>query len=124
LWLAHAAEPAGHLVLDAGAVRAVTLRGASLLPAGVVASSGAYEAGDAVDLCDQTGRTVARGLVNYSSTEVPDLLGRSTRDLAEALGPGYDRELVHRDDLVLTGEGRSAGAEHRDGDGPAPGPVS
>jgi glutamate 5-kinase len=109
LWLAHAAEPSGRLVLDAGAVAALTARGASLLPAGVTASEGSFEAGDPVDLCDESGRTVARGLVNYSSTEVPELLGRSTRDLADALGPGYDRELVHRDDLVLTGGGRSTG---------------
>jgi len=101
LWLAHAAEPAGRLHLDAGAVAAVTQRGASLLPAGVTSVEGVFEAGDPVDLCDENGRTLARGLVNYSSSEVPDLLGRSTRDLADALGPGYDRELVHRDDLVL-----------------------
>jgi glutamate 5-kinase len=44
---------------------------------------------------------VARGLVNYDATELPALLGRSTRDLAASLGAGYDREVVHRDDLVL-----------------------
>jgi glutamate 5-kinase len=44
---------------------------------------------------------IARGLVNYDATELPDLLGRSTRDLARELGPTYEREVVHRDDLVL-----------------------
>jgi glutamate 5-kinase len=44
---------------------------------------------------------VARGLVAYSSQEAPELLGRSTSELRDALGEGYDRELVHRDDLVL-----------------------
>lgn len=101
LWLAHAAEPAGRVVLDDGAVRAVTLRGASLLPAGITAVHGTFDAGDPVDLSDQKGHTVARGLVNYSSKEIPALLGRSTRDLAVTLGPGYDREVVHRDALVL-----------------------
>jgi glutamate 5-kinase len=62
---------------------------------------GDFEAGDPVDLCDESGNAVARGLVNYSSTELPPLLGRSTRELARTLGKGYDRELVHRDDLVL-----------------------
>jgi glutamate 5-kinase len=101
LWLAHAAHARGRLVLDAGAVEAVVRRGASLLPAGTTGVEGTFEAGDPVDLCDEKGHAVARGLVNYSSTEVPDLLGRSTRELARTLGDGYDRELVHRDDLVL-----------------------
>jgi glutamate 5-kinase len=52
---------------------------------------------------DDSGRPVARGLVNYDSTELPALLGRSTHDLARELGPGYEREVVHRDDLVLLG---------------------
>ena len=101
LWLAHAAHAHGRLVLDPGAVEAVVRRRASLLPAGTTAVEGSFEAGDPVDLCDEKGHAVARGLVNYSSTEVPGLLGRSTRELARELGPGYDRELVHRDDLVL-----------------------
>ncbi len=101
LWLAHAANPRGDLVLDAGAVEAVVKRRASLLPAGVVEVRGAFEARDPVDLCDQSGHVHARGLVNYSSKELPGLLGRSTRELVQSLGKGYDKELVHRDDLVL-----------------------
>jgi glutamate 5-kinase len=101
LWLAHATDGQGALVLDAGAVRAVTTRGTSLLPAGVVAVRGSFVAGDPVDLVDETGLAVARGLVNYDAGEIPALLGRTTRELAAALGPEYERELVHRDDLVL-----------------------
>ena len=44
----------------------------------------------------------ARGLVSYDASELPQLLGRSTRELARALGPEYEREVIHRDDLVLT----------------------
>jgi glutamate 5-kinase len=44
---------------------------------------------------------IGRGLVNFDAEELPALLGRSTRDLARELGPGYSRELVHRDDLVV-----------------------
>ncbi|CAA9435756.1 MAG: Glutamate 5-kinase / RNA-binding C-terminal domain PUA [uncultured Quadrisphaera sp.] len=105
LWLAHAAEASGVLVLDDGAVRAVTERGASLLPAGVVGVEGSFDAGEPVDLVDGTGHTIARGLVNYSSAEVPGLLGKSTRDLATT-SEQWDRrhrpELVHRDQMVLT----------------------
>jgi len=96
-WLAHATEPRGRLHLDPGAVRAVVHRGASLLPAGVTAVDGQFSAGDPVDLVDVEGRAVARGLVNYDAAELPPLLGRSTVDL----GPGYGKEIVHRDDLVL-----------------------
>jgi glutamate 5-kinase len=101
LWLAHATEPKGRVVLDAGAVRAVTERRASLLPAGITAVTGVFVGGDPVDLVDPDGVAVARGLVNYDSTELPGLLGRSTRDLARELGASYEREVVHRDDLVL-----------------------
>lgn len=101
LWLAHATDPQGQLVLDAGAVAAVTGRGTSLLPAGVVAAHGSFVTGDPVDLVGPDGVVVARGLVNYDSAELPVLLGRSTRELAAELGDGYERELVHRDDLVL-----------------------
>ncbi|GEL97746.1 glutamate 5-kinase [Cellulomonas terrae] len=101
LWLAHAANTRGRLVLDAGAVRAVLERGTSLLPAGVTGVEGAFEAGDPVELVGPDGHLVARGLVSYDADEVPPLLGRSTSELRASLGPGYDRELVHRDDLVL-----------------------
>ena len=60
-----------------------------------------FTAGDPVDLVDNGGRPIARGLVNYDATELPGLLGRSTPELAAELGPGYEREVVHRDDLVL-----------------------
>ncbi|MBT3156954.1 glutamate 5-kinase [Streptomyces sp. CHA1] len=101
LWLQHASTPKGALTLDDGAVRAVVERRTSLLPAGVEAVEGEFSAGDPVELRDATGRAVARGLVNFDATEIPRLLGRSTRDLARDLGPAYEREIVHRDDLVL-----------------------
>jgi glutamate 5-kinase len=101
LWLAHATEPKGQLVLDDGAVRAVTTRGTSLLPAGVTAVSGSFEAGEPVDLVSEQGSVIARGLVNYDAAEIPELLGRSTRELAATLGPEYERELIHRDDIVI-----------------------
>jgi glutamate 5-kinase len=101
LWLAHATEGKGRIYLDDGAVRAVTERRASLLPAGITRVAGTFAGGDPVDLVDPGGATVARGLVNYDSDELPGLLGRSTRDLARELGASYEREVVHRDDLVL-----------------------
>jgi glutamate 5-kinase len=106
LWLAHATTAQGRLHLDAGAVEAVVRRGASLLPAGVVRVDGDFAAGEPVDLLDENGHAVARGLVNYDAGELPALLGRSTRELARELGAAYEREVVHRDDLALLGTGR------------------
>ncbi|MFI9582119.1 glutamate 5-kinase [Streptomyces sp. NPDC052236] len=101
LWLAHASTPQGSLTLDDGAVRAVVHGKKSLLPAGIAAVEGEFNAGDPVELRDAAGRAVARGLVNFDAKEIPQLLGRSTRELARELGPEYEREVVHRDDLVV-----------------------
>jgi glutamate 5-kinase len=73
----------------------------SLLPAGITAVNGIFVSGDPVDLLDESGNTVARGLVNFDSGELPQLIGRSTKDLARERGPAYEREVVHRDDLVI-----------------------
>ncbi len=100
-WLAHATTARGRLLLDEGAVTAVTQRRTSLLPAGITGVEGGFAAGDPVDVCAPDGRVIARGLVNYAATELPRLLGRSTRDLARELGPAYEREVIHRDDLVV-----------------------
>ncbi|EFD69304.1 glutamate 5-kinase [Streptomyces violaceolatus] len=101
LWLQHASAPQGALVLDDGAVRAVVEGRKSLLPAGIAGVEGDFAAGDPVELRDGTGRAVARGLVNFDAKEMPRLIGRSTRELARELGPAYEREVVHRDDLVI-----------------------
>ncbi|MGY2746193.1 glutamate 5-kinase [Arthrobacter sp. UYCu723] len=101
LWLAHLASVQGTLVLDDGAVRAVRDRHTSLLPAGITAVQGSFEAGDAVEMVSPDGTVIARGLVNYAADELPQMLGRSTRELGKTLGRGYDRVVVHVDDLVL-----------------------
>jgi glutamate 5-kinase len=101
LWLAHVAVPRGQLYLDQGAVDAVVGRHASLLPAGITKAEGSFEPGDPVDLCAPDGAVVARGLVNFDSTEMPTLMGRSTRWLARERGHEYEREIIHRDDMVV-----------------------
>ncbi|HEY5334701.1 MAG TPA: glutamate 5-kinase, partial [Mycobacteriales bacterium] len=92
-WLAHASEPRGRLLLDAGAVEAVLAKGASLLPAGITAVDGTFDPGDPVELVGPDGVAVARGIVGYDSVTLPALLGRTTRDTGL-------REVVHRDDLA------------------------
>ncbi|MFZ1853999.1 MAG: glutamate 5-kinase [Candidatus Nanopelagicales bacterium] len=101
LWLAHASEARGTIFLDEGAVRAIVERKASLLPAGVTSATGEFVAGDPVDLADPRGVVFARGIINFDASELPPLLGKSTRELSSTLGVEYERELVHRDDLVI-----------------------
>ncbi|MPZ66827.1 MAG: glutamate 5-kinase [Pseudonocardiaceae bacterium] len=95
-WLRHAAGTAGRLLLDDGAVAAVVGRRRSLLAAGITSVEGDFGAGDVVDLVDPRGRVVARGMVGYDAVELPDVIGRSSRDLP----PELRREVVHADDLV------------------------
>jgi glutamate 5-kinase len=99
-WLRHMAGSRGRLHLDDGAVRAVTSGPAakrrSLLAAGITGSDGDFEAGDVVELVGPHGDTVARGVVAFDAEEMPELVGRKTRDLA----PEHRREVVHADDLV------------------------
>ncbi|GAA3618416.1 glutamate 5-kinase [Marihabitans asiaticum] len=100
-WLAHATSSRGAIVVDAGAVAALTERGTSLLPAGVVEVRGTFADGDPVDVVGVDGTVVGRGLTSYSSLELPRVMGRSTRDLASDLGPDYEREVIHRDHLAV-----------------------
>ncbi|MFL0180522.1 glutamate 5-kinase [Mycobacterium sp. SMC-15] len=95
-WVRHAADAAGMLTLDAGAVEAVLARRRSLLPAGITAVSGRFYGGDVVELCGPDGSVVARGVVGYDAAELDAMIGHSTAELA----PDARRPVVHADDLV------------------------
>ncbi|BBY09273.1 glutamate 5-kinase [Mycobacterium marseillense] len=95
-WVRYAAEAAGALTLDEGAVRAVVGQRRSLLPAGITAVSGRFFGGDVVELRGPDAAMVARGVVAYDVTELLTMMGRSTSEL-----PGdLRRPAVHADDLV------------------------
>ncbi|MDT5386481.1 MAG: glutamate 5-kinase [Mycobacterium sp.] len=95
-WVRYAAESAGALTLDDGAVRAVVERRRSLLPAGIIAVSGKFHGGDVVELSGPDAVTVARGVVAYDAAELATMIGRSTSDLPAEMR----RPAVHADDLV------------------------
>jgi len=95
-WVRYAAESAGALTLDDGAVRAVVRQRRSLLPAGITALSGRFYGGDVVELRAQDATMVARGVVAYDHAELATMLGRSTSDLPADMR----RPAVHADDLV------------------------
>jgi len=99
-WLASLMHAKGTLVLDGGAVDNVVTRGRSLLPIGVVSVEGEFARGELVRCVDETGREIARGLVNYGAHEARLLLRRSSADIPSILGYGGDAEMIHRDNLV------------------------
>jgi glutamate 5-kinase len=99
-WIAGMLKPAGEIVVDAGAARALG-QGKSLLPAGVVRVSGRFDRGDAVAVRDPDGREIARGLSAYSSTDAERVCGRRSSEIEELLGYRGRDEMIHRDDLVL-----------------------
>ena len=101
-WFGLTVRPKGTLRLDAGARQAV-LDGKSLLPIGVTAVEGEFGKGDVVSLLAPDGVEVARGLSNYASTTAVKLCGLHTERLAAVLGTVPYPELVHRDNLVVTG---------------------
>lgn len=100
-WIAFAVPLQGRLMVDAGARRALTERGKSLLPSGLVGVEGEFAAGAAVGLAEGEGPEFARGLVNYDADELRKIRGAKTTDIEKALGyKGLD-EVVHRDNLVV-----------------------
>jgi len=99
-WLADHLQLAGSVVLDAGAIRALR-DGRSLLAVGVRAVEGEFERGAVVSCRSQAGEEVARGLINYSSTEARRSAGHSTAEVESLLGYLNEEELIHRDNLVL-----------------------
>ncbi|MBC8187916.1 MAG: glutamate 5-kinase [Proteobacteria bacterium] len=102
-WLAFTSKTRGAIVIDDGASRALTNRGRSLLPAGILRVEGRFNVGDTVRCLDGEGQEVARGLAGYSSLEVEQIAGRPTKEISQVLGYTNGDEVIHRDDLVLVG---------------------
>lgn len=101
LWLAYATNVAGGLTVNDGAKKAMCEKGSSLLPAGITAVAGEFEAGDSISILDEAGQEFARGLVNYSSKECRKIAGRRSEEIAKKIGyKNYD-EAVNRDNIVL-----------------------
>lgn len=100
-WLADHVRLAGQLLLDSGAVHALTKDGKSLLPIGVVAVSGNFGRGEVVGCVTPDGREIARGLVNYGAQEAARIMRRPSSEIEAVLGYVDEPELIHRDNLVL-----------------------
>jgi glutamate 5-kinase len=99
-WIAFTLEPAGKILVDEGAKRAVLQKGKSLLPSGVLEAEGKFGQGDPVILADAAGLEFAKGLVNYDSAEIRKIKGLKTSEVEARLGRKCSDEIIHRDDLV------------------------
>jgi glutamate 5-kinase len=107
-WISGTLEPRGTLVVDDGAAKALR-DGKSLLPAGVKRVEGAFARGDCVILRALDGGEVARGLVAYDAIDAVQIAGRASRDIADILGYSGRKEIIHRDDLALSGDAAGEG---------------
>jgi glutamate 5-kinase len=109
-WIAGKLVPAGRLIIDEGAERAL-MTGKSLLPAGVRRVEGEFARGDTVAVLGLDGREIARGLSGYDAQEARLIVGKKSADIEGILGYSGRAAMVHRDDLVMTAAGRGKSKE-------------
>jgi len=100
-WIGFTLRPKGDLILDKGAQEAIMKGGKSLLPSGIVAVEGTFGRGDLVSCLDPRKKECARGLVNYDSRELQQIMRRQSSQIEEVLGYKYTDEVIHRDNLVI-----------------------
>jgi len=101
-WIAFAVPPQGRLTVDAGALAALTQRGKSLLPSGIVEIEGDFASGEVVALLGVAGgKEFARGVVNFDAAELRKIRGAKTREIEHRLGYKSFDEVIHRDNLVI-----------------------
>jgi glutamate 5-kinase len=100
LWLRYAKPSQGVIRVDAGAARALRRQGTSLLPVGVTGVDGAFSAGDAIDVADEAGALVGKGISAYDADDLRLVVGLKTESVRERL-PGAGPEAIHRDQFVL-----------------------
>ncbi len=106
-WMLHALPVRGKIFIDAGASRALTLKGASLLPSGIVGSEGEFKKGDAVNILAKDGKNfveIAKGISMYNSADLKKIQGKKSSEIKNILGYFVTEEIINRDELVLTGE--------------------
>ena len=100
-WIAFNPKPKGEVMVDDGAKKAIVQKGKSLLPSGVVKIRGSFDRGDLVTCQGPRGKQFARGLANYSATELEKIKGLRSDQIESTLGYKYSDEVIHRDDLVV-----------------------
>ena len=100
-WIAYSSKSSGTVKVDAGAREVLIKKNRSLLPSGVVGCSGRFNIGDTVGIVVENNKEFARGIINYSSSELNKIKGQKTKDIERILGYKYYDEVIHRDNLVI-----------------------
>ncbi|MBR5319510.1 MAG: glutamate 5-kinase [Peptococcaceae bacterium] len=100
-WIAFGSHVGGKVIVDDGAREALIHKGKSLLPSGIVAVEGSFASGDVVEIADVKGREFARGITNYSASELNRIKGQKSKDICPILGYKDFDEVIHRDNLSL-----------------------
>lgn len=103
-WIAYSSNPKGTIILDSGAVKALTQMNRSLLPAGVLEVSGRFDEGALVRCVDQEGKEIARGVTCFNSGQIRRVMGKHSKEIGKILGACPGEEIIHKDDLVLSEE--------------------
>ena len=99
-WLANTRKK-GVVVVDAGAAKALTEGGKSLLATGIVSVSGEFDEGELIGIADESGDEIARGLVRYDASEVEQIQGKRSDEICAVLGGKTAEAVIHRDDMVM-----------------------
>jgi glutamate 5-kinase len=100
-WIAYSSRPKGSVIIDDGAVKAITEMGKSLLPTGIISIEGNFEVGDPVNCLNSDGKRVAKGLINYSAPDIKKIMRKKTAEIEKILGYKYSDEAIHRDNMVI-----------------------
>ena len=100
-WLRFSAQTQGTIVLDKGACAAIQQEGSSLLAIGIIGHQGHFNKGDVIQLCNEAGEELARGLTNYNSDELEQIRGHRSEEFQQILGQCPYEEVIHRDNLAL-----------------------
>ncbi len=100
-WISQASKPAGKIVVDSGAARALVKQGKSLLPSGVTKVVGNFDKGATVEVIDSGGKKIARGLTNYSAEQIEKIKGLKTNQIAKTLGDKPYDVVIHRNNMTL-----------------------
>jgi glutamate 5-kinase len=99
-WIAFGKKTKGYIFVDKITVQMLKDKGKSLLAAGIIGIEGSFKRGDAVIISDSSKKDFARGLTNFSNTDLDLIKGKQTNEIKKIFA-SCEEEIIHRDNLVL-----------------------